>query len=310
MSTSGCDKLEKENPSERDSRCYFNDDMNHETKIQNHDYYIKLTPDATTWTKLDLSVTGFVHEYFGHFDPDEVIPKIMKKREYKFDPTYRYYQMSAEAIKKQWDDLGKEASNLGSIMHLNIEKHYNEHPYEDDSPEFKMFLQFAQDYKHLKPFRTEMIVFSEYYMLAGSIDMIFEDQEGNLLVYDWKRSKEFKYENRWQKGNSILSYLDDCNITHYTLQLNAYKFFIEKYYHRKVTDMCLVRCHPNLETYDRVPVPNMQKEIHMMLDEREILLYPHKEKEIRERQRLQKLADCIKDTPMDDDSDDDPLKDL
>ena len=63
---------------------------------------------------------------------------------------------------------------------------------------------------------------------------------GHLVLFDWKRSKSLaeKYSNRWQKMREPLSHLDDCAGVHYRLQLNAYKYILEKYYGVCVDDMC------------------------------------------------------------------------
>ena len=44
----------------------------------------------------------------------------------------------------------------------------------------------------MKPYRTEMMVFDEHVKIAGSIDMLFENKDKTLSIYDWKRSKKIK----------------------------------------------------------------------------------------------------------------------
>lgn len=345
MSTCECDFLELRYPIERNKRVYFNDDMNEETGIQNHDYYIDNK-------KIDISVTGVIHENFPHFDPEAVSEKIVKGKRWATDPSYTYYQMPQEQMIKQWKDAGTEASGLGSIMHMDIEmfynyicfiyelhdfiqydkqqrsafckdsvgvpwkefivKFYNEcleknisvkmlreklprrtptydelsdfkkftesivtYPqhilrcFTNDSVEFKQFLNFYHKTKDsIFPYRTELIMFDDDHQLAGSIDMLFKDTEGRVLIYDWKRSKEFKYDNRWQKGFGLLSHLDDCNIIHYSLQLNMYRRILETHYGEKVAGMVLIRCHPNIETYDKYDADIMDKEISAILARR------------------------------------------
>ena len=58
-----------------------------------------------------------------------------------------------------------------------------------------------------------------------------------------------------------------------------YKYILEKLYGVKVAGMCLVRCHPNIETYERVVVNDMQDEIQLILKKREETLYPKKKEE-------------------------------
>ena len=46
---------------------------------------------------------------------------------------------------------------------------------DNDSVEYSYFKEFREDFSHLKPFRTEWMVWDEGLKLAGSIDMIFEN---------------------------------------------------------------------------------------------------------------------------------------
>ena len=39
------------------------------------------------------------------------------------------------------------------------------------------------------PFRTEWAIFSDAECLAGSIDFVARQQDGRLVLFDWKRSK-------------------------------------------------------------------------------------------------------------------------
>ena len=94
--------------------------------------------------------------------------------------------------------------------------------------------------------------------------MIFENPDGTLQIYDWKRCKEIKKENKWESAiTDCVSHLPDSNFWHYSLQLNTYKWMIEKNYGKKVTNMYLVCLHPNNKnkSYLRYEVPNMSDEI-------------------------------------------------
>ena len=66
---------------------------------------------------------------------------------------------------------------------------------------------------------------------------------------------------------SPLQHLEDCSGVHYRLQLNCYRFILEKYYDLRVSMMMVVCCHPDndlIPFVDRVPV--MQKETHDMME--------------------------------------------
>lgn len=203
------------------------------------------------------SVTTMVHKYFSHFDADLVITKMMNGRNWQES---KYYGMTPQEIKDLWSASGKEASELGTLMHKAIEDYYNQClEIVPDTPEFGMFLQFWSDLQQqlpgIKPYRTEWLVYDETVNITGSIDCVLELPNGNLVIADWKRSKEIKMNNRYQKGFGPMLHIDDCNYNHYCLQLNFYRHILTTKYDKTVTYMMLVILHPNQTSYICQPVP-------------------------------------------------------
>jgi hypothetical protein len=95
--------------------------------------------------------------------------------------------------------------------------------------------------------------------------MIYENPDGTLSIYDWKRSKEIKKINTWNKYalTKSICQMPDANFWHYALQLNTYKAILEAKYDKKVTDLYLVRLHPDAEekTYELIKVPDLSSEM-------------------------------------------------
>lgn len=219
-----------------------------------------------------ISCTKFLHDFFPHFDPDAVIAKMMSSPKW---PQNKYFGMTAEEIKKLWNDNGAAASGAGTAMHLAIEQFLHGHPEVIDPPvldsvEWKYFKQFWADVSgDLVPYRSEWEVWAEEYKLAGSIDMIFyRKSTGDYVIYDWKRSKEIKKTNDWGTGFGPVAHLPDCNYWHYTLQLNVYRWFLETYYGLRISDMYLVIMHPDNDTYKRFRLNRLDDEVKGMLAER------------------------------------------
>ena len=99
--------------------------------------------------------------------------------------------------------------------------------------------------------------------------MIFENKDGTLQLYDWKRAKEIKKENRWDSALvDCISHMPDSNFWHYSLQLNTYKYILEKNYGKKVTHMFLVGLHPNNKnnSYMRHEVSSLTKEMEDLVE--------------------------------------------
>lgn len=217
-----------------------------------------------------ISGTGFLHQFFPHFDAKKTIEKMMKSQKWPASP---YFGMTADEIEKHWSDKGKDASTKGTAMHLAIEQFMNG-AYEvidnevKKTVEFQYFMNFWNDHgADLEPYRAEWSVFSEEHMLCGQIDMLFKRKsDGAFLIYDWKRSREIKTSNEWAKGHAPLDHLDDSNYWHYSLQLNLYRWVLEHLYSMKIADMYLIICHPENKNYRRMRLPRLDQEIEDMLE--------------------------------------------
>ncbi len=220
------------------------------------------------------SVTTFNHSQFEQFDADKVISNMMRSPKWQ---SSKYYGKTPDEIKAQWADNGKSASTSGTRLHFDIECFYNDAPNENESPEYKNhFLNFAADHKHLIPFRTEWMIYDEPAKLAGSVDMLFKDpNDPNALhIYDWKRCKEITKTNAFCKTaiNPLIEELPDTNYWHYCLQLNTYKYIIEKNYGYKVNDLYLVALHPDNANYKKIKVINLQPQVEALIEERKAKL--------------------------------------
>ena len=250
------DYLAKLHPHERDSRILF-DEPTHVYTIDGDNNYTSVT----TWN----------HSHFEKFDSDKVINNMMKSKNWSNN---KYFEYDRETIKKIWDDNRDIAANAGTKMHYDIECYYNNCENTNDSIEYIYFKNFLNDFPNLKPYRTEWTVFHEELKLAGSIDMIFENDDGTLQIYDWKRCKDIVKTNNWNKYsiNENISHLPDTNYWHYCLQLNTYKAILELKYNKKVTDLYLVCLHPDKKNYERIKVVNLENEIVELFDERKNFL--------------------------------------
>jgi len=275
--------LEKKNKHERD--------VNIEFYEEGHIYKILTDPDSKY-----TSVTTYNHYHFPEFDTDKVIKNMMNGKNWK--EGHKNWGMTAEEIKQSWNKNGAEASGAGTIMHFDIECFMNQElvdennndlkythadlleMYEEDlrdgkpqmntSEEFGFFLKFVKENPELTPYRTEWLIYNEDLKLSGSIDMVYENPDGSLKIYDWKRSKGITKTNGFDKYalTECISHLPDANFWHYSLQLNTYKAILEEKYGKKVTDLYLVVLHPNNTTYDLIPCADLSTEVSELFEER------------------------------------------
>lgn len=297
------------------------------------------------------SVTTFIgNVLFAKFDALAVATKLVDNRTKMSDPEYKYYGMTVQDIVTGWNANGKDASELGTAMHLDIERFFNGVPVENTSVEYSYFHNFWRDYgckhdwlqstsvlgivpgtvvgkpkkntkanaKHPKvnvpvvpeaeneeaqendfpkdveisdvdvnygiplvPYRTEWCVYYEEYQISGSIDMVFENPDGTIQIYDWKRCKEISpnHDNpfypKYGKAECVRD-LPDTHYWHYALQLNLYKRILETKYGKTVVGLYLICLHPIHHEYQRIRLPFIPKHIDRVLKYRKQLLNPPK----------------------------------
>ena len=220
-----------------------------------------------------ISVTTWNHRHFKQFDADAIITKMMANK--KTWPLSPYFGKTREEIKLQWNQNRDSAAQLGTAMHYAIECYYTKEAEAAAGIEAppQAFLDFVAEHPHLKPYRSEWMVFDEDVKIAGSIDMVYENPDGSLKIYDWKRSKEISKINHFNKYaiTECVNHLQDANYWHYSLQLNTYKAILEEKYGKKVTELYLVRLHPNNEkkSYDLIKCADLSQEIADLFRERE-----------------------------------------
>ena len=241
------------------------------------------------------SVTTWLHHHFAQFDADKVIKSMMSKP--SWNASNKYWGLSAEQIKAQWNANGQKESSAGTNMHYEIEcfmnrggkthiqlydeymTHHSAEAIAEMPAEWRYFLQFVKTTPELLPYRTEWSIFDEELKLAGQIDMVYFNQDdGSVSIYDWKRAKNITMDsyNKYAITESI-AHIPDSNYWHYSLQLNTYKAILERKYGLKVRDLYLVRLHPNneYETFEIIKCANMAGEVAVLFEEREEYVRKH-----------------------------------
>jgi len=234
--------------------------------------------------RMNNSVTQLVHKYFNGFEAEKTARTMLARNDFlvnkryekywdlvgdlvrngnKKDATGRtFFDIAVDRVTRKWEDDGDEAAGDGTIMHKSIEKFYLTGEV-SDTKEFQMFMNFHNYVTSLGyiPFRTESLVWSVKYSIAGSVDMLYihkDDVDKEVKrgkIFDWKRTREIKTFGFGKKGIGPMSDKADCNYEHYSLQLNIYKYLLERSYNIIINRMTLVILHPNQDDYELHEVP-------------------------------------------------------
>ena len=252
--------LNLQNTHPNDSRINFNSNK--------HEYFVD-------GKKIKLSVTGLIEKFFPKFDSEywsnkKAIERIQMEGGKLTDDNIKNVK---KEILSEWEVNRKEAAEKGTLLHEKIEDYYNKIDNEHDLPEFHYFKQFTNKYPTLKPYKTEWRIFDYSLSLAGSIDMVYEKDNGELFLFDWKRSAKIVngaghlIESDFDYGFDELCHIADNSYNRYSLQLNLYKYIIESNYGKKISSMNLLILHPHYHTFFHLQIPKLEKETNFLMEE-------------------------------------------
>jgi len=186
---------------------------------------------------------------------------------------------------EQWGRIGTMASEVGTFVHAQTENYFRDGTFEATYPfcyngkteeisvekEKQYFLQFVSDYA-IKPYRQEWPVYDTTLNVAGTIDLICQEDDGTFTIYDWKRSSKVVNAmgqpitegfNGKMSLNGIN--LPDTPFYHYCLQQNLYRYMLETHYGIRVRAMNLVVLCADYPSYYVAQVPKMDEVVSQMV---------------------------------------------
>ena len=284
----------------------YNIDFLKKNNTHTRDQYISFYEPTHTYTILNdtkskyTSVTTLIHTLFEQFNADNIIQKMMLSKKWSLN---KYFGLSSQEIKNLWEINRVNAANMGTYLHYLIEcfmnlgqfisnnsnntnsynlgqllQYYFTNPhcldvcknsdFELVDNDFNYFINFAQKFPNLIPFRTEWTIYDEDLKLSGSIDMLFKDEHGKFHIYDWKRSKEIVKTKSWLQFSTSdkISHIPDTNYWHYCLQLNIYKLILKNKYDIDIETMYLVCLHPDNKNHNFIlfKVSDLQAELNSL----------------------------------------------
>lgn len=211
----------------------------------------------------------------------------------KFDEDKRALQRAQKTgeepayIKEVWASENKEAQQLGSYLHRQIENiilgkdfhpvynyHYEGHWLSSRHPisiisEVNQFVAFWAE-KKWTPFRSQWAIYDEDTGLVGFVDLLAENEQKELCLCDWTRSSRMGIENGAEFilesgehdafSTCPLLQMSDSPFNRKTLQLNILRTILKKQYHLQVDQMYLVIFHDSNKNFHEVKVPFLEVE--------------------------------------------------
>lgn len=186
-------------------------------------------------------------------------------------------------VLEDWDSKGLESRQIGTFLHSQIEAFFK-HDKNSNSIDFvyngeyihinkKVSIQPELDYfktflnnNIITPYKVEWHICDVELGIAGTIDLLSKNGS-KFEIYDWKRSRKASPdETVWRYGTNGLSHIPDISFYHYALQLNLYKYILEKNYGLTVDNMYIVVLHSMYDNYKIFQIPNMKKDVNIIIN--------------------------------------------
>ena len=245
------------------------------------DQYIDFEPEQhvyTVWSqeseagsqKRLLPVSALIAYFFEKFDAQAVAQRQFER-----------YGTPVEETLRKWERIGQMARVVGTFVHEQTEVYFRDGTFATHCPftfeettemvsvekERQYFLRFVNDY-HIHPYRQEWPVYDTDLNIAGTIDMVCKEADGEFTIYDWKRSGKVVnalgqpvVEAFGGKRSFNGISLPDTPFYHYCIQQNLYRYMLEAHYGVKVKAMNLVVLCADYPSYVVVNVPKMDEVI-------------------------------------------------
>ena len=101
------------------------------------------------------------------------------------------------------------------------------------------------------------------------LDMLFYNvKAGEFQVWDWKSNKKFTTEEKSRHLLNELCMIEDCDLELYSLQLELYKYIIEKNTGIKLGKSYIVWFSHNNPTYKVIETKNRRYDIEVIVKQR------------------------------------------
>ena len=231
--------------------------------------------------RVGISVTRLIEEYANEFDSETIAEKVAEKQD-----------KTTNEILAEWKYKADFACVKGSTCHEFAQSLWSGNVYEplrfDESQKYKdavakircQAINFKNDFEDiLEHLADEFVVGSDEYDIASAIDHLFVNRiTGELVLVDYKTNSILKGYNDEIKNRAYtksmkipLNNLKDDALHHYYIQLSIYKYLLEKYADVKVADMFIVYFSENIENYEIIEIPYLEKEVEEILENRRVI---------------------------------------
>jgi hypothetical protein len=222
-----------------------------------------------------LSVTKVLKTFKKEFDKHTVAARVAKRM-----------KTTTEAVLADWGLGNLYSTTIGSMLHKYIENFYCNKRVEfegdfgglgfdekkkigENLPKLIGYFQnFYNENAHLLCVKTEIVLGDvDDTRVCGMSDLLcYNTNTDELEILDFKTNK--KMEKKSPYGNLFFPFDDmsEGEINEYTIQLNTYKYFVEKYTNLKIGKLKIVWFNVVNDNYKIFELEDIQPKIKLMFE--------------------------------------------
>lgn len=180
-----------------------------------------------------------------------------------------------EQVREEWRIQGLMGTERGTYIHNyleNLEKRITDSP---PAPNFdflpthrqvkfyqsvlkgkELAERYVKETEFLVPVLMEYVIGDSELGLAGRFDRLYyNENSGELEIWDFKTDKKIAYSNKYEKFKCFD--LDVCEFNKYSLQTSLYKYIIERNTGLSLGDSYIVHFDVNNDGYDIIKTTNL-----------------------------------------------------
>ncbi len=221
------------------------------------------------------SVTQLIKRFKKPFEKEKMAKLVAKKT-----------GLPVEQIKEEWDQNNLYSTTLGSMLHKYIENFYNckKIPFEGDFKRLRndqkdkifetlpklihQFHDFAAQHNFLHSIKNEFVVGDiRDTNICGMLDMLcYNSETDGYEILDFKTNKKMSKTSKYGKLLYPFDDMSEGEVNEYTIQLNVYKYIIEKYTSLRVNKMKIIWFNVANQSYELFELEHIQDKIAKMFE--------------------------------------------
>jgi len=178
---------------------------------------------------------------------------------------------------RYWLNEWKQSALEGTLCHEECEKIIN-------NPELYNTLKDVLNHKSIVAIEgynkfkgqlnnpiehPELLIYNEDYNIAGQLDLPIEVNNKEIILCDWKFTKEISFTAKYEEKfgiTEITKDLENCNGIKYSLQLSIYAYLLELQGYT-VSELYILHINPKTMVFNPIKVDYMRDKAIELLEE-------------------------------------------